>query len=208
MHRVYHTVCDHRQWQRSGCKQTWRGACRSFAELQAVQSALALYSSHSLTRVLVLYTALYMLMQACVLPGCFFLTILGGSLLPLFPATALVATLSAAGCAVNFWTSRWLFASALLRLCPQRIQRFKALIVQHQGSLWSYLIFLRMMPVVPSWLLNLTAPLVNIPFFIFIVTSVIGFLPQVCSSHPAGVQALSPLSPARAGTRLSLTSLT
>ena len=108
--------------------------------------------------------------------------------MPLFPATALVAALSAAGCAVNFWTSRWLFASALLRLCPQRIQRFKALIVQHQGSLWSYLIFLRMMPVVPSWLLNLTAPLVNIPFFIFIVTSVIGFcrrcalLNQLCSS--------------------------
>jgi len=54
--------------------------------------------------------------------------------------------------------------------------------VSDQGSqnLFNYMLFLRVVAILPSWMINLASPLANVPVGTFISSAVIGFQPQVC----------------------------
>jgi Uncharacterized conserved protein len=47
---------------------------------------------------------------------------------------------------------------------------------ERKNLLW-YTIFLRVTPIVPNWFLNASAPIVGIPFRIFVTATFIGYIP-------------------------------
>lgn len=153
--------------------------CRSFQELQAVHQTLGVYRGLYFGRLMLLYALVYLFMQVFVVPGCFFVTILLGSLIPIAPAVALVTVLTTAGCVANYEVSKYLLSDVLLWMFPKRVRGFQEAIAQHQDHLFNYLIFLRSVPLLPSWLVNVGSPLAKVPLSTFVLSTIIGFQPQV-----------------------------
>lgn len=159
---------------------------RSFQELRQVKETLDLYQDHFFINVVVLYTSLYLFMQTFMVPGCFFLNLLVGAIVPVLPGMLFITVLTTLGCTFNFLLSKHVLAGAVTGLFPERIQDFQRLMTAHRGHMFYYLLFLRIMPLLPAWVVNLASPLARVPLWEFMTTTAIGFQPQFFSFIKAG----------------------
>jgi uncharacterized membrane protein YdjX (TVP38/TMEM64 family) len=153
--------------------------CRSFGELRAVHATLSFYKGLYFSHLMLLYGLVFLFMQVFIIPGCFFVTILLGSLIPIAPALAIVTVLTTIGCVVNYEVAKYILADLLLWMFPKRVRQFQDAVLEHQGNLFSYLLFLRSVPLLPSWLVNVGSPLAKVPLPTFVVATMLGFQPQV-----------------------------
>lgn len=72
-----------------------------------------------------------------------------------------------------------------MKYFPSRIKDFERKIQVNKDNLLYYMLFLRLVPVMPGWLVNLVSPLVGIPFQVFFITTLIGLLtvPNFVTAH-------------------------
>lgn len=175
--------------------------CRSFAELRMVHAALKLYQLRHRVHVIVVFSVLFTVMQVCILPGSFFLTILAGSLLSTLPATGLVVALCTFGAATNYAMSWFLLGDTVAHLWPARV---RALQLRVSGPVATTtaagggvggtaisarrtaasrqlqsLILLRLLPAIPAFVVNLAAPHAGIGLEVFTASIILGAAPQV-----------------------------
>lgn len=132
-----------------------------------------LVEAHAAAAVVV-YVGVYVAAVTLSIPGAVFLTILGGFLFGwlLGGAAAVVsATLGAIGV---FLIARTSVGDALLRRAGRRIQ---ALAAGFRADALSYLLFLRLLPVVPFWLTNLASAFFGVPLRTFALGTMIGVVP-------------------------------
>jgi uncharacterized membrane protein YdjX (TVP38/TMEM64 family) len=156
--------------------------CRSFTDLQAVNSTLDAYKGLYFSQLMLLYALVFLSMQIFIVPGCAFVIILLGALIPAVPAVAMVTALTVIGCVVNYEVSKYLLADVVLWLLPKQVRQFQDAIAEHQSSLFNYLLFMRTVPLFPSWVVNVASPLANVPLPTFIAATTFGFQPQVRNS--------------------------
>lgn len=121
-----------------------------------------------------LYIAVYVAVVALSIPGAAALTMAGGFLFgTVFGAVA--AILGATGGAVLiFLVARTAFGETLARRAGPRIARLAA---GFRADAFSYLLFLRLVPAFPFWLVNLAAALFAVPLRVFVLATAIGIVP-------------------------------
>jgi uncharacterized membrane protein YdjX (TVP38/TMEM64 family) len=120
------------------------------------------------------YAAVYVTGVALSVPGAVFLTILGGFLFGwLFGGT--IAWLSATlGAVLVFLIARTSIGDVLARKAGPRLQN---LAEGFRRDAFSYLLFLRFLPIMPFWLTNLAPALLGVPARTFALASLIGLVP-------------------------------
>jgi uncharacterized membrane protein YdjX (TVP38/TMEM64 family) len=120
------------------------------------------------------YAGAYVTGVALSVPGAVFLTILGGFLFGwLFGGT--IAWLSATlGAVLVFLIARTSIGDILARKAGPRLQK---LAEGFRRDAFSYLLFLRFLPIMPFWLTNLAPALLGVPVRTFAVASLIGLVP-------------------------------
>ena len=59
-----------------------------------------------------------------------------------------------------------------------RINQWQIDITNHRHHLWSFMLFLRVTPLIPNWLMNVSAPHMGIPLITFWSSTFIGVIPQ------------------------------
>jgi uncharacterized membrane protein YdjX (TVP38/TMEM64 family) len=130
-----------------------------------------------------LYMLTYVAAVTLSLPASAFLTTIGGYLfgwLIAAPVAAMAATLGA----INvFLIARTSLGRPLLRRAGSRIQKLAS---GFQKQAFSYLLFLRLMPVMPFWLTNLAAALFGMRLRTFALATQIGMLPVAFAFAFAG----------------------
>jgi uncharacterized membrane protein YdjX (TVP38/TMEM64 family) len=164
----------------------------SFAELARHRGALlAWVSGHGWTAPAVFMLG-YALAVALSLPVIGVLTVSAGFLFGVVPgaiwsvvgATAGAAALHAATyTALGAWLSRRADGS---RTIGQAIERMRA---GFQRDAFSYIVFLRVVPVFPGFVINLVPALMGVPLGTYVAASVIGFIPMflVLASIGSGI---------------------
>lgn len=157
--------------------------CRSFDDMRAVHSTLEAYKGLHFSQLMVLYGLVFLFMQVFIIPGCFFVTVLLGSLIPVVPAVTLVTVLTTIGCVINYEVAQYLLADVLLWMFPRKVRQFQDAVAEHQSNLFNYLLFLRSVPILPSWLINVGSPLANVPLRTFVAATMLGFQPTVRILH-------------------------
>eukprot|EP00892_Ulva_mutabilis_P004768 jgi/Ulvmu1/2663/UM014_0119.1 len=160
---------------------------RSFEDLRKMQTTLEAYRADYFPQLMLAFCLIYLFMQCFTVPGCAFFTVLLGSLLPHVPATLLATSLITVGCIVTYQLSKYVLTDLLLYAIPNRVRIFQQAVSQ-QGSenLFSYMLLLRVVPVVPAWMVNFASPLANVPLGIYTSTVAIGFQPQIFIMISAG----------------------
>lgn len=146
----------------------------SCAWLGAHQEGLTGFiAAHELTAVVV-YMAGYALAVALSLPISAVLTLAGGFLFGLWLGTAYVVTAATLGAMILFLAARSAMGQGLRGRAGPAVARMEQ---GFRDNAMSYLLFLRLTPLFPFWLVNLVAAVVGIPLRTFVIATFVGIIP-------------------------------
>jgi pyruvate/2-oxoglutarate dehydrogenase complex dihydrolipoamide dehydrogenase (E3) component/uncharacterized membrane protein YdjX (TVP38/TMEM64 family) len=160
----------------------------SLAYLQQRHSALAeLYALHPWS-VRGAYFLLYLGVASLALPGAALLTLAGGAVFGFGWGLVLVSFASSLGATLSFWLARWLLRDVLQSHFAVQLQAINSGL-QKDGAL--YLLSLRLIPVVPFFLINLTMGLSGLRSWTFYWVSQLGMLVGTAVYVNAGLQLAS-----------------
>lgn len=129
------------------------------------------------------YIAVYVTSIALSFPAAMTLTLIGGCGFGI-----LVGGFAAVSSATLGGLMAFLAARALSRDWSRKIGRFdlSRMIKTLQEDAASYLIFLRLMPIFPFWLVNLSAAIAGVPLATFLWTTFLGVMPAAFTFATAG----------------------
>lgn len=150
------------------------GRYLTLSSLKANQEALtAFHESHPVATVLAFMT-LYILQTALSLPGAAVLSIAAGAIFGPFQGTVYAVTAATAGAAASFLATRYLLRDTVQRRFGRRLEGLNREL-ELRG--FSYLLFLRLVPAFPFFLINLAAGLTSLPLRTFAAATAIGVIP-------------------------------
>ena len=136
-------------------------------------------------RAALFFFAAYVLVTALSLPGATVMTLAGGAVFGLGWGTLLISFASSIGATLAFWTSRWLLGSWVQARFADRLKTFNAGMAR-DGAF--YLFTLRLVPLVPFFVINLAMGLTRIRPFTFYGVSQLGMFPATLVYVNAGTQ--------------------
>ena len=140
-------------------------------------SGVLIYSHKQFYHVLALFVWVYLFLQSFAIPGTLVLSIIAGALYGKLWGFLLVTFTAAFGACGCYLLSTTLSKYWVYRLFPSKIMYFKKSIENNKDNLFFYLLFLRITPLVPNWLLNLSTPVVGVPFTHFFFATLFGLIP-------------------------------
>jgi pyruvate/2-oxoglutarate dehydrogenase complex dihydrolipoamide dehydrogenase (E3) component/uncharacterized membrane protein YdjX (TVP38/TMEM64 family) len=144
----------------------------------------AYYAAHPLQTVAA-YFAVYVAVAALSLPGAALMTLAGGAIFGLLVGTIVVSFASSVGATLAFLAARFLLRDWVQRRFGARLKAVNEGVAR-EGAF--YLFALRLVPLVPYWLVNLALALTPIPARTFYWVSQLGMLPGTVVYVYAGTQ--------------------
>lgn len=165
----------------------------SFETLKANQADLAaFYSEHSVAMVLG-YFIVYVVVAALSIPGAVVLTLGGGAVFGFGLGLLVTSFASSIGATLAFLMSRYLFRDWVEARFGERLAPIQEG-VEREGAF--YLFSLRLIPVIPFFVINLAVGLTRIRVLTFYIVSQVGMLAGTAVYVNAGTQLASLESPA------------
>ncbi|HUF44658.1 MAG TPA: VTT domain-containing protein [Aestuariivirgaceae bacterium] len=120
------------------------------------------------------YGMIYVATVALSLPGAVLLTVLGGFLFGWLITGPVVVVAATAGATIIFLVARTSLGDVLARRAGPRLS---ALARGFRDDAFSYLLFLRLAPVFPFWLVNIAPALFNVKLPTFVAATFLGIIP-------------------------------
>ncbi|GGG32969.1 TVP38/TMEM64 family protein [Chelatococcus composti] len=155
----------------------------TFEQLLARRVELRHYVDGNLAASLVLYILGYALVVALSLPGGLVLTIFGGFLFGWLIGGLAALVAATTGAFIVFLAARTSFGEAPAVKAGPFLQRLSA---GFRRDAVAYMLFLRLVPVFPFWLVNIAPALLGVPFATYALTTVIGIVPGTFAFAFAG----------------------
>lgn len=138
-----------------------RGLLLDFVEQNGVVAVLA-------------YMAVYAVAIAFSLPGGAVLTLAGGFLFGTLGGGMITVVGATLGATVLFLAARTGLGKPLRARAGPAMRKIEA---EFHENAWSYLLFLRMVPVFPFWMVNLALAFLGVGLKAFVITTLIGIIP-------------------------------
>jgi uncharacterized membrane protein YdjX (TVP38/TMEM64 family) len=132
---------------------------------------------------LAIFVAVYAAAIALSLPGGAVLTIAGGFLFGWLVGGAASVVAATIGATVIFLIARSALGDLLAARAGPWLTRFRK---GFQEDAFSYLLFLRLVPIFPFWLVNLAPGLLGVNFATYVATTILGIIPGTFAFALAG----------------------
>lgn len=161
------------------------GRWLNLAYLQQQQALLVATVARQPLLCMVVFFLIYVVATALFLPGTMLLTITGGALFGFVTGTLLVSFASTLGAVIAFLGSRFLFRDWVQARFGARLAEVNAGIERDGGF---YLFSLRLIPVLPFFIINLLMGLTPMRTATYAVVSQLGMLPVSATFALAGTQ--------------------
>ncbi|KAF7829210.1 putative membrane protein [Senna tora] len=160
---------------------------RSLEDLQVLRGHLENYTSDYTAQVLVGYCVVYIFMQTFMIPGTVFMSLLAGALFGIFKGVALVVFNATAGASSCYFLSKLIGRPLVFCLWPDKLKFFQDQVAKRRKRLLNYMLFLRLTPTLPNTFINVASPIVDVPYHIFFLGTVIGLIPAAYVTVRAGL---------------------
>jgi uncharacterized membrane protein YdjX (TVP38/TMEM64 family) len=157
----------------------------SLAALAAHQHALSAFRAEHPVALAAAFVTVYVGYAALPLPGAEILTVAAGAVFGVAEGTVLVSVASSVGATLAFLLSRWLLRDRVQRRFSEKL-RVLTRGIETEGPF--YLFALRLIPLVPFFLVNLLMGLTPLRPLTFFWVSQIGMLPATIAYVNAGLQ--------------------
>lgn len=146
----------------------------SFEQLKNHQSQLLTWTNQHLFSAVWVYVGIYVLAVAVSLPGAVFITLAGGFLFGPVLGFSLVVFSATIGATILFFAVKTSFGQWISTHAQGAIQAMRS---GFQNHAFSYLMFLRFIPIFPFWLVNIVPAMLGVKPSIFILATFIGIMP-------------------------------
>ncbi len=120
------------------------------------------------------YMAVYAVAIALSLPGGAVLTLTGGFLFGVLGGGAITVVGATIGATVLFLAARMGLGEPLRARAGPAVKKIEA---EFQENAWSYLLFLRLVPLFPFWMVNLALAFLGVELKVFVITTMVGIIP-------------------------------
>ena len=146
----------------------------SFDALKSHRKAALDWYAHNPALAVIGYMAAYALVVALSLPGAVWMTLAGGFLFGTVAATFYVVTAATVGALGIFLIARYALADFFRAKTGTAGRKMEE---GFRKNALSYLLFLRLVPLFPFWLVNLAPALLGVPTRIFVIGTFLGIIP-------------------------------
>jgi uncharacterized membrane protein YdjX (TVP38/TMEM64 family) len=146
----------------------------SLSGLRQHRAELTAFVEANLPLAALAYVLVYIGIVTVSFPGAGIMTITGGFMFGAALGTVLASISAASGATLFFLIARSSFGDFFLRRAGERVQRLRRGFIE-EG--FSYLLFLRLVPLFPFWLINLGAALCAMPLVPYVAATAIGVVP-------------------------------
>jgi len=153
--------------------------------LKSQQDNFQNYYEQSPLITILIFMAIYIVSTALSLPGAALLTLLGGALFGLFMGTIVVSFASTIGATLAFLVARFLLREWVQTKFSKSLDKLNKG-VREEGNF--YLFTLRLIPIVPFFVINLVMGLTPMRTLSFFIVSQIGMLPGTMVFVNAGTE--------------------
>ncbi|KAJ6360690.1 hypothetical protein OIU77_004663 [Salix suchowensis] len=133
------------------------------------------------------YCSTYIFMQTFMIPGTIFMSLLAGALFGVVRGLFLVVFNATAGASSCFFLSKLIGRPLVNWLWPEKLRIFQSEIAKRKEKLLNYMLFLRITPTLPNLFINLASPIMDIPFHIFFLATLLGLIPASYITVKAGL---------------------
>ncbi len=157
-----------------------------YLTLQALaenREALRGYIDGNMLMSLLGFIALYVVVVALSLPGGAVLTLAGGFLFGWFVGGVASVIGATIGATIVFLIARITMSDVLAARAGPLLSRFRE---GFRQDAFSYLLFLRLVPIFPFWLVNLAPGLLGVGFWTYVATTFLGIIPGTFAFSLAG----------------------
>jgi pyruvate/2-oxoglutarate dehydrogenase complex dihydrolipoamide dehydrogenase (E3) component/uncharacterized membrane protein YdjX (TVP38/TMEM64 family) len=161
------------------------GRYLNFEQLKASQASFAQLHAEQPLAVAAVYFLIYVLATALSIPGAVVITLAGGAIFGLWQGLLIVSFASTVGATLAFLASRFLLREWVEARFGQRLADINAGVNREGGF---YLFTLRLIPVVPFFLINLLMGLTRMKVWTYYWVSQIGMLAGTAVYVNAGTQ--------------------
>jgi len=134
---------------------------------------VALYRDHPFA-VAAAFIGVYIIQTALALPGAAILSLAAGAVFGVALGTAYAVTGATIGATVSFIVARYLFRDTIQGTFGPRLVKINR---ELATAGFNYLLFLRLVPLFPFFLVNLAAGLTRLPLRIFFFGTLLGIIP-------------------------------
>jgi uncharacterized membrane protein YdjX (TVP38/TMEM64 family) len=144
------------------------------ASLQQNRDLLLAYTTEHYATMLLAVGGVYVLATALSIPGATVLSLTAGFLFGRWVGTLLIVVSATVGATLVFLAARFLFAEAAWRRMGPRARNA---LEGFEKNAFNYLLFLRLVPLFPFWLVNLLPAFAPIRVRTYITATALGILP-------------------------------
>jgi len=146
----------------------------TLSSLQANHTMLVqFYEQHKLVTITIFIT-IYIIQAALFLPGAAVLMLAAGAVFGAVLGTIYVNIGATIGAAIAFLMARYLLHDVIQKRFGARLKKIN---IELETKGFNYLLFLRLMPIFPFFVVNFGASLTRIPLRTFILATMIGMVP-------------------------------
>jgi uncharacterized membrane protein YdjX (TVP38/TMEM64 family) len=145
-----------------------------FETLKAHRDQLLAFKSRHFAAMVVAALVVYAVATALSIPGGVLLSLTMGFLFGRWVGVAIVVVAATLGATAAFLSARYLFADAARRRMGPRLERLAR---GFEEDAFNYLLFVRLVPVFPFWLMNLVPAFTPVSTRTFMAATAIGILP-------------------------------
>lgn len=138
------------------------------------RAALAAYTQEHLWMALLLFMIVYTVAVAVSFPGASVLTILAGLLFGWFTGAIAAIVSATLGATIVFQVAKSSFGDVLAKKAGPFLSRISA---GFADDAFNYLLFLRLVPAFPFWLVNIAPALANVKRRTFVIATFLGIIP-------------------------------
>ena len=146
----------------------------SFEALSRHRSDLVLFAADNAFLAVLVYVGLYIVVTAFSLPGGVWLTLAGGFVFGGWLAGIYTVVGATIGATCIFLAARYAFADLFREKAGENLKRMEA---GFQKNAFNYLMFLRLVPAFPFWLVNLVPALLDVKLSTYVTATFLGIIP-------------------------------
>jgi uncharacterized membrane protein YdjX (TVP38/TMEM64 family) len=146
----------------------------SFEALKANRDVIMTWTAENYPLAVLAFVGAYILVISMSLPGGVWLTVTGGFLFGTLETTSYVVVGATLGATVIFLAARYAFADYLRAKAGASVRKMED---GFRENAMSYLLFLRLVPVFPFWLVNLVPAFIGVPVRTYVVGTFFGIIP-------------------------------
>jgi uncharacterized membrane protein YdjX (TVP38/TMEM64 family) len=146
----------------------------SFEQLERNRAQLLAFVERHPVLAPLVFMLIYAAVIALSIPGGAILTMAGGFLFGVVAATCYVVIAATCGATVVFLIARTALGDSLRHKAGPAMRRMEA---GFRENALSYLLFLRLIPVFPFWLVNLVPAFLGVPLRTYMLATLVGIIP-------------------------------